>query len=186
MISFGVNIAMIRKGTILLTKRDDFPVWCLPGGSIDAGETIAQAAIREAFEETGLEVKLTRLVGLYSRPNWVLEGSHAVLFSAEIVGGDLIKNTQETVDAAFFSPSELPAELIWWHRQRIKDALSGNMGFVRLQDARWPFGEKSRSEVEALVKSGQIPILEFIDEFCLIDENKFEILELPDRTGTSE
>jgi 8-oxo-dGTP diphosphatase len=101
--SFGVNIAIFKEGKVLLTKRDDFPVWCLPGGSIDSGETIAQAAIREACEETGFEVKLTRLVGLYSRPNWVLEGSHAVLFTAEVIGGNLIKETQETIDAGFFS-----------------------------------------------------------------------------------
>jgi 8-oxo-dGTP diphosphatase len=183
MTSFGVNIAIFRNEKVLLTKRDDFPIWCLPGGSIDSGETIAQAAIREAFEETGFEVKLTRLVGLYSRPNWILEGSHGVLFAAEIAGGDLIKKTKETTDAGFFSPSELPAELIWWHRQRIRDAFSGEIGFVRFQDARWPYGEKSRSEVEALVKSGKIPIQKFIDEMCCIDGSKQEVLELSNPPG---
>jgi 8-oxo-dGTP pyrophosphatase MutT (NUDIX family) len=75
----------------------------LPDGSIDSGETIAQAAICETYEETGFDVKLTRLVGLYLRPNWVLEGSHGVLFSAEIMGGNLIKETQETIDVGFFA-----------------------------------------------------------------------------------
>jgi 8-oxo-dGTP diphosphatase len=108
MTSFGVNIAIIKEEKVLLTKRADFPVWCLPGGSIDSGETIAQAAIREAYEETGFEVKLTCLVGLYSRPNWVLEGSHGVLFTAEIMGGNLIKETQETIDAGFFHSLNYP------------------------------------------------------------------------------
>jgi ADP-ribose pyrophosphatase YjhB (NUDIX family) len=178
MTSFGVNIAIIKEEKVLLTKRADFPVWCLPGGSIDSGETIAQAAIREAYEETGFEVKLTCLVGLYSRPNWVLEGSHGVLFTAEIMGGNLIKETQETIDAGFFSLSELPVELIWWHLQRIRDAFSGEIGFVRLQDARWPYGEKSRFEIEALVKSGQIPVQKVIDEICGVVGSKHEVLEL--------
>jgi ADP-ribose pyrophosphatase YjhB (NUDIX family) len=52
--SLGVNIAVIQDGQILLTQREDFEVWCLPGGEVDACESIAQAAVREALEETGL------------------------------------------------------------------------------------------------------------------------------------
>ncbi len=48
----GVCVAIIENEQILLTKRKDFEVWCLPGGHVDAGETVAQAAVREAFEET--------------------------------------------------------------------------------------------------------------------------------------
>ncbi len=61
----GVTVAVIDEDRILLTKREDFEVWCLPGGGVDPGESVAQAAIREAREETGLEVQLTRLVGIY-------------------------------------------------------------------------------------------------------------------------
>jgi hypothetical protein len=74
--------------------------------------------------------------------------------------------------------SELPIELIWWHRQRIRDAFSGGTGFVRLQDARWPYGEKSRFDVEALVKSGKIPVQKVIDEICGVVETTPEVLEL--------
>ena len=64
---FGTSVAILKDNRVLLTKREDFEVWCLPGGGVDPGESIPQAAIREAREETGLTVHLTRLVGLYGR-----------------------------------------------------------------------------------------------------------------------
>ena len=70
----GVCVAIIRDERVLLTKRSDFEVWCLPGGHVDEGESIAQTAVRETAEETGLEVKLTFMIGLYSIPEakaWV-------------------------------------------------------------------------------------------------------------------
>lgn len=81
--TLGVNIAIIQHRQILLTLRSDFPVWCLPGGVVDAGESLAQTAVRKAHEETGLIVRLTRLVGVYSRPNWQDGGDHEIVFAAE-------------------------------------------------------------------------------------------------------
>jgi ADP-ribose pyrophosphatase YjhB (NUDIX family) len=67
--TLGVNIAIRdHHNRVLLTRREDFDMWCLPGGGVEVGETLAQAARREAQEETGLQVALTRLVGVYSRP----------------------------------------------------------------------------------------------------------------------
>jgi 8-oxo-dGTP diphosphatase len=57
----GVNVAIFQDGKVLLTKRRDFKVWCLPGGEVDNGETLVEAAKREAREELGLEVQLERL-----------------------------------------------------------------------------------------------------------------------------
>ncbi len=70
----AVNIAILQGGQILLTKREDFEVWCMPGGSVELNESVAQAAIHEAREETGLDEKLTRLVAMYFAPHWQLPG----------------------------------------------------------------------------------------------------------------
>ena len=55
----GVNIATVDSGRILLTRREDYDVWCLRGEAVDAGETVIEAAEREMEEETGLEVRCT-------------------------------------------------------------------------------------------------------------------------------
>ena len=53
MAMFGVNVAVLDGGRVLVPQRSDLPVWCLPGGFIDDGESVATAAIREVHEETG-------------------------------------------------------------------------------------------------------------------------------------
>jgi ADP-ribose pyrophosphatase YjhB (NUDIX family) len=121
----GVNIALIQNKQILLTKRRDFAVWCLPGGHVDFAESVAQAAIREMAEETGLEVRLNRLVGIYSIPEaraWV---NLIVLFAGEAVGGALKVQEDEVLEVAYFPFDNLPDNLLWGHRQRILDALEG-------------------------------------------------------------
>ncbi len=127
----GVNISIIQNGKILLTKREDFEVWCLPGGAVDEGESIAQAAIREAHEEIGLEVELTRLIGLYSQPNpsssfvW-----HLASFAARPIGGELKADPSEVIEIGYFSLDELPADLLVTHKRRILDAFGGVGGVV--------------------------------------------------------
>src|SRR4030066_410646 len=106
----GVNVAIIQDGKVLLTKRRDFEVWCLPGGEVDSGEPLAQAATREAREEVGLEVELERLVGIHTRPQWLSCGSHVVVFAARISGGELVIQPQEVMEARFFTRDELPNE----------------------------------------------------------------------------
>lgn len=135
----GVNIAIIKDGKILLTKREDFEIWCLPGGGVDEGETLAQAAIRETREETGLEVELLRLVGVYSRPRWTNESPHVLLFAARPVGGELKLNPDEVLEARYFGPQEIPADMVVDHALRIQHAFSEAGGsLVWVQDTPWP------------------------------------------------
>ena len=84
----AVNVAVIQDNKILLTQREDFETWILPSGGVEDGESIAQAAIRETKEETGLDVELTGLVGIYSRLGNMVP-VHAVLFTATPVGGEI-------------------------------------------------------------------------------------------------
>jgi ADP-ribose pyrophosphatase YjhB (NUDIX family) len=149
--AIGAVVAIIESGRILLTQRDDFAVWCLPGGAVEDAESLEQAAAREAFEETGLQVRLTRLVGMYSQLHWHHGGHHFALFAAEPIGGALQLAAGETVDVSFFDCGVLPEPLVAWHRQPIADALDGLTGVARVLDWRWPFdAHLTRAEIYAM------------------------------------
>jgi ADP-ribose pyrophosphatase YjhB (NUDIX family) len=108
MVNFEAAVAILQDHQVLLVKREDFEVWVLPGGAIDPGESVLDAAVREAREETGLVVQLTRLVGIYSRPNWA---SHIIVFAAEQTGGAARAQAGEVIDVRFFDVNALPADL---------------------------------------------------------------------------
>jgi ADP-ribose pyrophosphatase YjhB (NUDIX family) len=137
--TIGAVVAIIQDGRILLTQREDIEVWCLPGGAVEDGESLAQAAAREGLEETGLQLRLTRLVGLYSQPHWHTGGNHFALFAAEPIGGALGLAAGETIDAGFFERAALPEPMVWWHQQPIVDALDGAAGVARTDARPWPF-----------------------------------------------
>lgn len=65
----GASCAIMRDGRLLLTRREDNGLWCLPGGGVDAGETWATAATREALEETGLRVRIDSVLAVYADPD---------------------------------------------------------------------------------------------------------------------
>ncbi len=120
-----VALAFIRQGdSILLVRQREGPgYWGLPGGVLEAGESVDQAAIREVKEETGLDVRLLRLVGLYSKP---AEGALAVTFEAEAVGGALLQATDETIEARYFPVAHLPQPIRSHLRQRVEDLQCGS------------------------------------------------------------
>jgi len=129
----AVNVAVIQDGKILLTKRDDFHVWCLPSGGVEEGESLAEAAIRETKEETGIEVELTRLVGVYLRLGGIPD-VHAVLYEAKPIGGELRLQPGETIEVKYFARHEIPDELAFAHKKRIKDAFDGKSGMSVKQE----------------------------------------------------
>jgi ADP-ribose pyrophosphatase YjhB (NUDIX family) len=128
---FGVVVAVVAKNQVALQLREDAGLWNLPGGAVEPGESLAEAAVREVREETGLEMRLTRLVGVYSRPQWRQGGNHQILFAATPVGGNLQRfDVAETLDVRFFDPDALPDRLVWWHRRLAADAVAGVGGGV--------------------------------------------------------
>ncbi len=140
MVMLGVNIAIIHNGHILLTQREDFEVWCMPGAEVEDGESVAQAAVREAREETGLHVELSRLVGIFSRPLWRGHGYHVVVFAAQPLAGNLQPQVGEVVDLRNFDAQALPSPLLWGEQQRITDAMSyGGNSVTRSQRVAHPF-----------------------------------------------
>ena len=100
MVNVGTAVIVFHDHEVLLVKREDFEVWAPPGGAIDPGESVSDAAIREVREETGLEVQLTLLVGIYSRPKW---SSH-IIFAAQAVGGDMRLQENEVHYPCTFDP----------------------------------------------------------------------------------
>ncbi len=155
----AVNVAVIHEGKILLTKREDFETWILPSGGVEEGESLAQAAIRETKEETGLDVELTRLVGVYSRLSNMSPG-YMVLFAAKPVSGEIKCQEGETIAVEWFVFNEIPSPLSLGHKRRIKDAIEGVSGVAVLQEFKLPaMPEKvTRKELlELFDKSGLSP-----------------------------
>jgi ADP-ribose pyrophosphatase YjhB (NUDIX family) len=104
-----------QAGRILLIERTDNNLWTIPGGGMEVGETIAETAVREVKEETGLDVAVQRLVGLYSNPRHVVEYSDgevrqqfSVCFACSIIGGQLATSS-ESRRVGFFLPEEIQA-----------------------------------------------------------------------------
>ena len=146
-VDLAAAVAVLQEGKVLLIQRADAAMWGLPSGKVESGESIAQAAIREVQEETGLLVHLARLVGIYSLPNWHSGGNHTALFAGHPVGGVLQPQAREALAVRFFALDELPETLLWWHRQRIHDAMNGVGGSVAwMQDVRWPFAPDVRPQ----------------------------------------
>ena len=124
MSDLAVNVAVIQDDKILLTQREDFETWILPGGGVEIGESIAEAAIRETKEETGLDVELTSLVGIYSRVGNFL-GGHIVLFTGRNIGGEIKCQAGETIAVEWFPFDKIPSLLSLGHKRRIQDVING-------------------------------------------------------------
>jgi ADP-ribose pyrophosphatase YjhB (NUDIX family) len=184
MTALGVNIAIVEAGRVLLTRREDFEVWCMPGGAVDPGESIAQAAVREALEETGIQVRLTRLVGIYSTPLWNVPGIHIVVFAAEPIGGSLRPQPGEVVDIGYFDPAKLPSELLLGQRRRILDALGGITGQASSRDSVWPFqAGMTRAELYAMRDRSGLSRGEFYARHVAARVTEGETVEVPGRTS---
>ena len=118
-----------RHGRLLLQQRSDGGQWGLPGGSVELGESVRDAVIREVREETGLRVAPGRLVGVYSEPalqvvrypNGNVWHYVNVCFECAVRGGALT-TSDETLALAWVAPARLPRSLLPNHRIRIRDA----------------------------------------------------------------
>jgi ADP-ribose pyrophosphatase YjhB (NUDIX family) len=125
-------------GRVLLIRRADNGFWALPGGAVELSETPAECAARECFEETGLHVRITRLLGVFSslryeEVNYPFKGRvycH-VLFQGEPIGGAALSRTEETSALDWFAEDKLPP-LSDGHEPRIR------VGFSMLRESDSP------------------------------------------------
>ena len=97
------------EGSLLLIKRRDVPLWVLPGGGVEEGESPEEATVREVLEETGLQVETTRLVGSYTSKNIFFKPVN--VYACKVIKGE-ISSSKETADCQFFAKKALPLKKI--------------------------------------------------------------------------
>lgn len=123
--TFTIGVfALIKdeQNRVLLALRTDRNWWNLPGGSLEAGEAPWEGVVREVREETGLDVSVQRLLGVYSK----IDKNDLVLsFECQVLGGELTLN-DEAADLKYFAVNELPEKLYRNHRERIEDYFLNN------------------------------------------------------------
>jgi len=109
-----------QRKEVFLVFRSDFPVWVLTGGGIEEGETPQEAAIREAKEETGFEVKPVKKVGIYKlvSKNHILKNTY--FYEGRVVSGTF-KPEFVGCRGERFSVDNLPADLITATKQLIRE-----------------------------------------------------------------
>jgi 8-oxo-dGTP diphosphatase len=120
-----VDVVIPSERGVVLIRRSTEPFagqWALPGGFVELGETVEEAAAREAAEETGLAVEVARLIGVYSEPERDPRGHNvSVAFLVRVLSGELAAATDASEVSVLNPPS---VELAFDHRRIIDDALS--------------------------------------------------------------
>jgi ADP-ribose pyrophosphatase YjhB (NUDIX family) len=145
----AADITQVRAGVgvfigyephrILLEKRSDCGLWGLPGGRIEAGESIEDSAIREVQEETGLDIQVVKLLGVYSSPTERIVTYHdnVVQLIDVILYGTILSGTlscsSESEALQFFESNNLPpeSEIVLPARAPIQDYFRGLTGAIR-------------------------------------------------------
>ena len=119
-----VDVVIPSDDGVVLIRRGSEPVegqWALPGGFVEVGETVNEAAVREAAEETGLAVEISRLIGVYSDPERDPRGHNvSVAFLAQVLSGQM-KAASDASEVDVLDPDTV--ELAFDHRRIIADAM---------------------------------------------------------------
>jgi len=129
----SVNVVVVDdEGAILMIRRSDTGSWALPGGAIDIGESVREAAVRETKEETGIECEITGLCGVYSDPGHVIHYTSdnevrqefSLVLTAQPIGGS-ITVSEESLEVRWIAPETIGSlAMDPSMRRRIEDYLS--------------------------------------------------------------
>lgn len=131
----SVNVVVANDdGSILLIQRSDNGNWAVPGGAVDLGESVAQAAVRETLEESGIECEITGIVGIYSDPrhlilytsNGEVRQEFSIVLTARALSGQPTPSS-ESSQVRWVAVSEVPSYTMDRSmRLRINDFLRGS------------------------------------------------------------
>lgn len=116
----GAALLIVEAGGVLLVQRAHEPFlgqWMLPAGFVEYGEFAEESAVREAEEETSLQVELAGLWGFYFGTDDPRNVAHLAVYAARRVDGE-IRAGDDAIDARFFQPDEIPAEIAFKTHQR--------------------------------------------------------------------
>ena len=116
----GAALMIVEDGAVLLVQRAHDPFkgqWMLPAGFVEYGEFAEESAVREADEETNLEVELRGLWGFYFGTDDPRNVAHLAVYAAQRLGGEL-RAGDDAMDARFFKPDAIPAEIAFKTHQR--------------------------------------------------------------------
>lgn len=109
----GSALVVDDAGRVLMQRRGDSGNWSLPGGIMEVGETLEECVVRETREETGLDIEITGLLGIYTDPDHVIEYSDgevrqefAIVYHGRVTGGE-IQVSHESTEVRFISLEEL-------------------------------------------------------------------------------
>ena len=112
------------SGIVLIKRRNPPPGWALPGGFVDVGETVEEAAVREAAEETGLQVELVRQFHVYSDPSRDDRGhTVSVVFVGRASGTP--QAASDAAEARVFAADALPDQIAFDHAEILADYFKG-------------------------------------------------------------
>ena len=140
-IAVGCSAAVIEsiEQKILLVRRADNGLWAVPGGYMEPGESVTEAYAREVLEETGLQVRVRRLIAVYNSPHILIEypdGNRLQVivmhFAAERIGG-VLNTSDETTEVGFIC-HEVTTNMFMspFNHQRIDDAFAAQpAAFIR-------------------------------------------------------
>lgn len=115
-----IIIELEGKGIVLINRKNPPYGWAIPGGFVDYGETLEEAAVREAFEETSLKVELVRQFHVYSAPDRdPRQHTIATVFVARASGNP--KAADDAADLGIFTKDTLPHDIAFDHRKILDD-----------------------------------------------------------------